>query len=99
MKRPRRLSPAVGELEPRCLPAGPGPTGAWLGQDGHDLVGPSSTPGPDGVQDIRILLANLSAGRQLVRPDVRGDGGGEWVVNGSYGPWAAALVRASGAST
>ena len=75
------------------------PSGAWLGQDGKDLVGPSSVVNPDGVQDIHIALAGLRAGRTIAAIDVRGLGGGEWTYRGPFGVWAAQLVRASSSST
>jgi hypothetical protein len=95
--RPRRqrfTELGVRELEPRCLLTGP--SAVWLGQDGHDLAGPSSTLAPDEVQDIHIELEGLPADRTIIKADILGDGGGEWMYNGPYGPWAAALVRSPG---
>ena len=99
-KRPRSrpIRPAFLTLEQRSLLTG-GPTGAWLGQDGHDFVGPSSTPGADGVQDIHVAISNLPAGETIASADVQGLGGGEWEYNGPYGPWAAAIVQQPGATT
>jgi hypothetical protein len=75
-------------------------TATWLGQDGHDLVGPSSVPGPDDVQDVHIALADLPANLAIVQADVQGQGGGEWAYNGpTNGAWAAALVQAPGSTT
>ena len=31
-----------------------------LGQDGHDLVGPSAAQGPDGIEDLHLQLAGLA---------------------------------------
>lgn len=100
MNRPRRQStPAVVELETRRLLAAQVPTVVWLGQDGHDLVGPSSTPAPDGVQDIHIALSNLSSDETITRIVIYGNGGGAWEYAQHPGNWAAALVRAPGATT
>jgi hypothetical protein len=76
-----------------------GVSAVWLGQDGNDLVGPSSTPGPDGIQDIDIELLGLPTNLSIVKADIIGGGGGEWVYNGTSGTWAAALVQTPGAST
>src|SRR4051812_6453412 len=96
----RWAPPGVTELENRILLSGNIPTASWIGQDGHDLVGPYSTPGPDDVQDIHIALANLLADRTIVQANITGYLGGQWMYNGpANGPWAAALVRTSGATT
>ena len=39
------------------------PAGKWMGQDGHDVVGPSTAIAPSDVQDIHIALAGLPAER------------------------------------
>jgi hypothetical protein len=95
-RRPTPLS--VCALEVRLLLDGT-PTGTWLGQDGHDLAGPSSVLAPDGVQDIHIALANLPASLTITSAKIQPLGGGEWDYNGPFGPWAAALVRSAGATT
>jgi hypothetical protein len=71
------------------------PSGRWVGQDGHDLVGPSSAPGPSDVQDIHIVLRGLPAGRAVESGIIKGLGGDEWRINGPHGPWRAELVRDS----
>jgi len=71
------------------------PTGRWVGQRGHDRVGPSSKVAPSGVQDIEILLDRLPPRATIKTATIRGQGGDEWVYNGRYGPWAADLVRSS----
>jgi hypothetical protein len=96
-RRRRFAELGVRELEPRCLLTGE--SAIWLGQDDHDLAGPSSTLAPDNVQDIHIALSGLPTDRAIVKADILGDGGGEWMNNGPYGPWAAALVRSPGATT
>src|SRR4051812_2027554 len=60
-RRKRSTTPMVMELEGRLLMSGQGLTGLWRGQDGHDLVGPSSAVGGDDVQDIHIAVTGLPA--------------------------------------
>jgi hypothetical protein len=88
---------------PAVAPPAPAPavslTGVWLGQDGHDVVGPSSVPAPDGSQDTHIKLSGLFTNRTVTAVDVEALGGGQWLYNGPYGPWAAAFVRSPGATT
>jgi hypothetical protein len=75
------------------------PAGRWLGQDGHDAVGPSPAPGGSDVQDIHILLGGLPAGRAVASGVIKGLGGSEWVINGPpQGSWKAELVREPGAT-
>jgi hypothetical protein len=99
MRRRKRLaSLEVCALEERRLLSGT-PVGTWLGQDGHDLVGPSSLLSPDGVQDIHIAITGLPADRTITFADVQGLGGGDWQYNGPWGPWLAAIVRAPGSTS
>jgi hypothetical protein len=78
----------------------PPPTAIWIGQDGHDLVGPASTPGPDDVQDIHIALAGLPANLAITTAEVAGAGGGTWDYNLPQSHnWAAALVQSPGSTT
>jgi hypothetical protein len=86
----------VTPLEDRRLPSGL--VASWIGQDGHDLVGPSSRTGGSGVQDVRIGLSGLSAGRTVAAASVIGLGGGQWDYLGAGANWAADLTR-SGPST
>lgn len=75
------------------------PTGVWIGQDGHDLVGHATTPGPDGIQDIHIAISNLPANLTVTKADILPYGGGEWMYNGPPGSWAAAWIQAPGSTT
>ena len=89
IQRPRKrpgTALAVDRLEDRRLLTATTPTGIWLGQDGHDLVGPSSTVGPSDVQDIHIALADLPS-KTITHATIVGYGGGEWDYQGNYGPW------------
>ena len=72
-----------------------GPRGVWVGQDGHDFVGPSSTPGPSDVQDLHVRLLGLPPARDYDNHIDR-LGGGRWVYHGGWGPWAGHLERPAG---
>ena len=87
----RVAAPLVSILETRTLLAGP--QAVWVGQDGHDLVGPYPALSPDGIQDVHIRLTNLPTERTIASLDLRGLGGGQWVDNSSIGPWRAAVER------
>lgn len=97
-RRRHRNSPRVEPLEARQLLSAEGLSGAWIGQDGHDLVGPSTQVGPSDVQDVRLALTGLRADRTVVSVVAEGLGGGAWTTNTGTGVWAAAFVR-SNAST
>ncbi len=86
----------VGELERRELLT---LSGTWLGQDGHDLVGLSYQPGPDGIQDIHMEVSGLKAGVAVASAEILPWGGGEWWYNGPSGSWAAAWVQPPGSTT
>jgi hypothetical protein len=94
MKRPRKTAPRIDRLEPRRLLS---LAGTWLGQDGHDLTGPSVVAAPSGVQDVHIALTGLPAERTVRSIELLGLGGGAWVYGEGWG-WAAPFVR-SGATT
>jgi len=100
-KSHRRWTPGnVTLLEGRTLLAASLPTATWIGQDGVDLVGRSTAPGPDGVQDIAIAVAGLPTNVSVVKADIIGYGGGEWEYNGPPNQgWAAAFVQAPGSSS
>lgn len=86
-------------LEGRRLLSGV-PAAVWVGQDGHDLAGGATPLTGNGVQDIHVVLSDLPAGRSIRSMEIRGYGGGGWVVNGPtyYAAYSGALVRADGAS-
>ena len=49
-----------------------------LGQDGHDVVGPDASQGPDGIQDLNLQLSGLAATvSQIV---VQAPDGFEWAT-------------------
>ena len=96
----KRSDPTAAALRRSSSQRGPSsPEGAWLGQDGHDLVGPSSVLEPSGVQDIHIRLKGLPTGRAIESGSIKGLGGDEWLINGPFGPCKAAVVPGSTAST
>jgi hypothetical protein len=44
---------------------------AWIGQDGHDLTGPTCAVGPDGFQDVHLVLTHLFAATAIDAVTVR----------------------------
>ncbi len=50
----------------------------WVGQDGHDHVGPGPSVGPDGVVDARLALTNLRAGVGITSATLSGTDGLAW---------------------
>lgn len=75
------------------------PSGRWIGQDGHDYVGPNSADAGSDVQDIHIVLKGLPADRAIKGAVVSGLGGDEWQYQGPFGPWRAAINRKPGGTT
>ena len=65
------------------------PVGKWLGQDGSDIVGPSSSLGASDVQDIHLVVNGLPKGKKVASGMIQGLGGDEWAINGPFGPWRA----------
>src|SRR5262249_41108222 len=98
-RRQRQIPLSVCSLEERQLLSDGSLAGNWLGQDGHDLVGPSSVLGGDGVQDVHIAITGLPANRTITFADVQGLGGDDWQFAGPWGPWKAALVRGAGSTS
>jgi hypothetical protein len=79
---------------------GPARLGArWIGQDGHDYVGPSNELKPSDVQDIHIELGGLDARKEVVFVDVTGAGGDQWRYDPQPGCWRAELKRNKGSRT
>ncbi len=71
----------------------------WIGQEGHDYVGPGNQIRPSDTQDIRIELENLDPRRDVVLVDVTGKGADEWMYNARSFAWAAELKRKKGSAT
>lgn len=72
--------------------SGRGPSGRWVGQDGHDFVGPNSALAPSDIEDIHIELAGLPES-PIVRAVIRPLGGGEYQFGGPHGPWKAHILQ------
>lgn len=72
------------------------PTLRWLGQVGSDRVSRSSTPGPNGVQDMVFELNGLPAQESIKSLTLRGYGRDIWGYPESGGHWAADLHREPG---
>ncbi|MDX2036532.1 MAG: hypothetical protein SFX72_07765 [Isosphaeraceae bacterium] len=49
----------------------------WMGQDGKDLVGQRSEPGPSDVLDVRIAVDGLPRSA-ILSAEIQGKGGGAW---------------------
>jgi hypothetical protein len=76
------------------------PQARWVGQDGHDYVGPSNRLEPSEVQDVHIALSGLDPLREIEFIDVTPEkGGDQWQYNAQSFAWKAELKRARGART
>ncbi|CAN5912893.1 hypothetical protein BH23PLA1_BH23PLA1_23320 [soil metagenome] len=97
---PVPVPPTPPPPTPTPPPTNPQFRAEWVGQDGHDLVGPSPWfEAPDGIQDLRINLHDLTADRIIVLADVQGQGGGRWEYNAPQAlHWKLAVVRAPGST-
>lgn len=84
--RPQRRTPTAGRPTPRL-------TARWIGQDGHDLVGPNNRLEPSDVQDLHIALAGLDPDREVTFIDITGREGEQWQYNAQSFSWKAELKR------
>ena len=66
-----------------------------IGQDGHDIVGPDASQGPDGIQDLHMQLANFSGAVSSI--SIQAPGGFEWATEPD--PTGAALAEYFASST
>ncbi len=55
----------------------------WIGQDGQDRTGTGPAVGPDGVEDVHLTLARLSAKAEIRSVDVAGPSGSAWTSGGN----------------
>ena len=97
--RTRASHPRVQTCEPRLLLAGGVVSAQWIGQDGRDLVGPSSLLGGDDVQDIHVSVTGLRRERRSSRPPSRGLAAASGDLPAGPGAWAAAIERPAGSTT
>ena len=71
----------------------------WVGQDGHDYVGPNERLAPSDIQDIHIAIAGLDPRREVVFLEVESTNGNFWRFAEKPGGWRAEFKRAKGART
>ena len=74
----------------------------WIGQDGHDYVGPNNGLQPSDVQDMHLVLAGLDPKREITFVDVTtadGPGRDQWQYNAQSFAWKAEVKREKGAQT
>src|SRR5262245_47237881 len=75
-------------------------TARWVGQDGHDYVGPNNLLQPSDVQDMHIALSGLNSAQDVVFVDVTTPSGGDqWQYNAQSFAWKAELKRDKGSQT
>ena len=73
------------------------PSVKWVGQDGHDYVGPSNRPEPSEIQDMHLVLSGLDPQWEISFVDVTtGQGGDQWQYNARSFAWKAELKRPMG---
>jgi hypothetical protein len=94
------LTLAAAARPAQARQAGARPSVRWVGQDGHDYVGPSNRLEPSGVQDMHFALAGLDPKREIVYVNVTtGPGQDQWEFNVQSFSWKAELKRAEGSRT
>lgn len=80
--------------------AGAQPSARWIGQDGHDYVGPNNRPESSEVQDVHIALSGLDPRKEIEFIDVTTErGGDQWQYNAQSFSWKAELKRTKGSRT
>jgi len=82
------------------LPAQTGsqPSVRWVGQDGHDFVGPNNRLEPSEIQDMHLVLNGLDPQQEITFVDVTTEqGGDQWQYNAASFAWKAELKRPKGA--
>lgn len=84
-------------------PSPPAPRAISLGQDGHDLANafnaPTPSAGPDGLQDVHVVLLNLPTSVAIDHVVVdRVGGGGLYRSDGSPYSWTSVVTQASAGS-
>ena len=71
----------------------------WVGQDGHDYVGPHERLASSDIQDIHVAIGGLDPRREVVFLEVRSTNGNFWRFAENPGGWRAELKRTKGART
>ena len=90
----QRAAPVPRTVSPSPEP-GPQPLLKWVGQDGHDYVGPNNRLEPSEVQDMHFALSGLDPQREISFVDVTTEqGGDQWQYNAQSFAWKAELKRA-----
>ncbi len=83
-----------------CLLAaqtGSQPSVKWIGQDGHDFVGPNNRLEPSEIQDMHLVLGGLDPQQEITFVDVTtAQGGDQWQYNAQSFSWKAELKRPKG---
>lgn len=80
--------------------AGAQPAVRWVGQDGHDYVGPNNRLEPSEIQDMHLALSGLDPHREITFIDVTTEqGGDQWQYNAQSFAWKAELRRTKGSRT
>lgn len=93
-RKRRKLVPLLAQLESRRLLT---VSVTWIGQDGADLVGPTNSPGPDGIQDVHLQLASLQSvatSESIQSIVIQGPPGFEWEYNNNGAPQTPAWAKA-----
>jgi hypothetical protein len=72
----------------------------WIGQDGHDYVGPNNRLEPSEIQDVHLLLGGLDPAREVAFIDVTTEQQkDQWQYNARSFSWKAELKRSKGSRT
>src|SRR4051794_31406580 len=80
--------------------SGAPPAVRWVGQDGHDYVGPNNRLEPSDIQDMHLAISGLQPRREITFVDVTtGQGGDQWQYNAQSFAWKAELKRTKGSRT
>src|SRR5271157_5389110 len=79
------------------LQTGLQPSVKWVGQDGHDYVGPNNRPEPSEIQDMHLVLSGLDPQHEITFVDVTtAQEGDQWQYNAQSFAWKAELKRPKG---
>lgn len=71
----------------------------WLGQDGHDFVGPHDRREGSEVQDVHLALSGLDPTRDVEFVDVTAEGGDRWQFPCQSPFWRVEVARKSRSRT